>query len=479
ADSDAAVLQTTGTATAPTELSLAGLSQFEVLRNASGVNALSGTANFQQVDVVSGRLIGRAGSALTGNVAVSNGATFGSAGTVNGNVGVASGGTLSPGASPGIMTVNGNVALASGSTTVFEFVPVGQSDQLLVNGAVSIASGTTVNLTGSLTPGASRDLIITTGGISGTFTNVNRDPGILGALRYTPTTLQLLGTFALPGGITPQTAASINYVNSVLIAGQASPALLAAVPSLLTGGGTNVAAFGQLHPEAYATATQIGVQHGLTLAKATRGGLAMLPRVEAGPFTFAQGMGDWRRFKGDAARGTSAAKSESKGVIGGIGAGAGGGAVAAFVGYLDSEQRIARLGAETEADGMVAGVTANFATAGFDLSILAAYDWSKARTERSVLGASMRSDEYKLRSTILDVAVGYNLPFGADWALRPQIGATYIETNRGATRETGSAAFALDVDRRKSEATFIDASLALRGGQAAGSALHPWAQVGV
>jgi uncharacterized protein with beta-barrel porin domain len=67
---------------------------------------------------------------------VGSGATFGSAGTVNGNVIVS--GTLSPGASPGTMTVNGNVTLNSGSTSLFEITPTAQ-DKLIVNGKMTIA----------------------------------------------------------------------------------------------------------------------------------------------------------------------------------------------------------------------------------------------------------------------------------------------------------------------------------------------------
>jgi uncharacterized protein with beta-barrel porin domain len=47
-------------------------------------------------------------------ITAAQGATFGSADAVTGDITVA--GTLSPGASPGTMTVTGDVALVSGST---------------------------------------------------------------------------------------------------------------------------------------------------------------------------------------------------------------------------------------------------------------------------------------------------------------------------------------------------------------------------
>jgi len=50
-------------------------------------------------------------------------------------------------------------------------------------------------------------------------------------------------------------------------------------------------------------------------------------------------------------------------------------------------------------------------------------------------------------------------------------------TDRDATRESGSAAFALDVDGDSHAATFIDGAIALRGAMA--SSIRPWAEIGV
>jgi hypothetical protein len=316
---------------------------FEQVNNSAGVNSFTGHLSVEEVNVAGGRLIGQAGSTLTGSVDVSNGGTFGTAGTVSGNVTIGTGGTLSPGASPGIMTINGNLTIANGTTTTFEFVPLGQSDQIVVNGgSVTIGDNTTVNLTGSLTPGASRDLIVVNGGgaITGEFDIVNRDPGIVGVLRNNGATLQLLGTFVTPTGTTTQTDAAIGYVNDLLIAGTASTALVNAVPTLLSGSTANASAFGQLTPEAYASTSQLGVEQGLAIAMAGRTGLAVTTRETAGLFSFAQGLGDWRTLKGRGAVGTATAKSHSYGGLGGLGFGTASGSVAAFVGYIDSRQTL-------------------------------------------------------------------------------------------------------------------------------------------
>lgn len=482
AGSDVIALATAGTEATPFEFSAAGFTGFERLANSSGVAALSGTATFTQVDVTAGRLIGRAGSVLTGTVNVASGATFGSAGRVVGNVNVATGGTLSPGASPGVMTVTGNVALATGTTTIFEFQPSpAQSDQMLISGTLNIASGSTLNLTGNrpLTPGVAYDLIVATGGITGTFSTVNQASTVLGFLRYSTDRLSLLGTFVPGTGANPQVTAQVNYVNSVLVGG-ASSALLAAVPSLLSSDGTaNSAAFSRVGPEAYATATELGVEHGLILAKAGRGGLGGAVRPDGGVFAFIQGLGDWRRLDGNATAGISDARSESWGLAGGIGFGSESASVAAFVGAIDSKQRIAALGVQTEANGIVAGLIGRVSSNGFDLTALAAYDWSDADTSRAAPSGNALTSKYKLRSLVLDASAGYAFAVSEAWAVRPTLGITHISTDRGATTETGNAAFALAVLEEDRGTTFIDGTLMLKGGQNTGATFKPWIEGGV
>lgn len=481
-DVDTLALYFAGTTAAPASIDLISFQNFEALEIHDGVGSVDGTSTFDRIEVLGGRLIGNAGSTLAGAVSVANGATFGSAGTVVGNIAVASGGTLSPGASPGVMTVNGNVSLAAGSSTVFEFVPSpGQSDQLVIEGSLGVASGASLSLTGNrpLTPGVGYDLITASDGITGSFT-VNQAATVQGFLRQTANSLQLLGTFVAGAGTSAQAEAAIDYVNAVLIAGGGGAPLFAAIPSLLNADGTaNAAAFGQVSPEPYATASQLGVEQGLTIAKAGRSGFAATSRAEPGLFSFAQGMGDWRRLKGNAGTGTSSAKSHSYGLLGGLGFGSGTGSVGAFVGYIDSRQTIAGLGARTNADGLVAGLAGHFAAGGFDVNALLAYDWSDASTRRTVPGAATAASDYNLRSLVLDASAGYNLSLANGWAVRPEVGVTHVSTRRGAALEIGSAAFALTVDADRAKATFVDGGIKLRGGQAEGSTFHPWAMAGV
>lgn len=483
AGTDAIVNAAGGSATAPFELA-GTFTGFERYSQTAGVTAFSGVMSLGSggsFAVDGGSLYGRALSVLTGNVTVASGATFGSAGTVNGNVTVASGATLAPGASPGVMTVNGNISLAGGSNTVFEFVPSpGQSDQLIVNGALTIANGATLTMTGNrpLTPGVTYNLITASGGINGTFGTVNKAATVLGFLRYTSNQLQLLGTFVVPTNAGRQTGQAVDYVNSVLIAGTASQSLLSAIPTLLNTDGTaNTTLFAQLTPEAYASASQLSVEHGLTLARTARSGLVTTTGDEARPFTFAQGLGNWRTLNGNATLGTAESRTETYGIVGGVGYGSGTASVGTFVGKVDSDQDLIGRGVRTQADGMVAGIAGRFQSGVVDANVLVAYDWSKGDTNRAAPGGAIRG-RYDLHALTFDAAVGATMPISTGWAIRPEAGVTHIATDRGGTVESGNATFGYRIAGGRPKATFIDGSFALKGGLD-GAALQPWVQAGV
>lgn len=481
---DAVNLAVTGVAAAPQALNLSGFSGFETLGISGGTGIIQGSASFSQINLASGRLIGARESTITGNVAVASGATFGSAGQVTGNITVASGGTLSPGASPAVMNVTGNVSLAAGSSTLFEFVPApGQSDQLLIDGNLTIASGAVLNITGNrpLTPGVPYSLIVADN-ISGQFTLGTWDRSLVqGFLRYVDGTsadsLQLLGTFVFQSAAAPQPTSAVNYVNSLLVANTASPALLAAINPLLdTDGFASAAAFSLLTPEPYASATQLGVENGLALARTSRSGVARGSGDTAALFTFGSALGSWRGMDADGTLGTSRARNNLKGVMGGIGFGSEMASIGAFVGYGEGRQRIAALGSQTNTDGMVAGVAGHIGGGGFNVDALAAYDFSEAYTERLVPNNGAVSSRYDLNSIVLDAAASYDLAVGG-LAVTPAAGITHLSVRRDAATETGSAAYGFNVDGDRHAATFIDGSIRIGG--SADTGLRPWASVGV
>jgi fibronectin-binding autotransporter adhesin len=477
AGSDLLIIAAAGTDTTPDEFNLTNVAGFERTRHDSGTVALSGTLSTGTFDIAAGRLIGRTGSTIIAStVNVATGSIFGSAGTVNGNIIV--NGTLSPGASPGTMNVVGNVSLAAGSVSLFELTPT-VSDQLLISGTLNIAPTAILTLTGArpLTPGSSLDLIVANGGITGSFGTINKATGVFGFVAQRSNRISLLGEFLVDPTFNPQTATTVRYINAVLTSGQASAGLLAAIPSLLTAGGaTNAAAFARLNPEAYASATQIGTENGLAIASALRVASAQTDRNEAGLFTFAEGLGAWRKLPGNTASGTSRGNVSSSGVLGGIGFGTKSASLGAFIGYLNGRQTIDALDARNKADGIIVGIGGHFSTGGFHASATLAYDGSSASTSRSVPGGAKASASYSMRSVTADVSMGYKMSAGENWTVKPELGFTSIWTKRGAANEAGTSPFNLAVAAGREQASFVDGTIELR--REAG-VLRPWLRFGV
>jgi uncharacterized protein with beta-barrel porin domain len=471
-----ALLVSGGSAGAPVAFgSVAGI---ESLAVSGGYATVSGQAAFGTADLSGGRLVGLAGSTMAASqFRVRQGATFGSAGTVNGNVSVA--GVLSPGASPGTMTVNGNVALGATSLSVFELTPTAQ-DKLVVNGALTIAQGATLQLvpSGTLRPGTSYDLITASAGITGSFSTILKPDSLFGFVVQRADRIQLLGQFLTDARFSPQVARSVAYTNAVLAQQAPTSTLFAALPSLLTAGGaSNPRAFAQITPEAYASSTQIGVENALALADVTRGPGFAADRTEPGAFTFAQGVGSWYRLAGDGAEGTSTARTNSYGFLGGIGYGDAGWSVGAFGGWLDSRQRIDALGARTEADGFVAGVQGRVQAGGVALGAAVIYNGANARTVRALPGTTQARGRYDLDSLVADLHVSYAIETGGDWTLRPRAGVTYLRTTRDGTAETGGA-FALTVARDRHVAGFVDGGLTFGRSDASDAAFRPFVALG-
>lgn len=465
-----------GSAAAP--IAFDSVTGIEALRMSGGFATVAGNAGFGLLNLTGGRLVGLAGSTISAStITVGSTATFGSAGTVNGNLAV--NGTLSPGASPGTMTVNGNVALAGGSISVFEITP-SVSDKLVVNGTVSIAQGATLQLVADqrVTPGTTRDLIIASGGITGSYSTIMKPASLFGVVVQQADKISLLGQFLNDAAFTPQVRRSIDYVNAVLVGGNASNALLTAVPQLVTASGaSNQTAFARLTPEAYASADQITIENGLQLADVGRSSAFGTQRETRGAFMFGSTLGNFRTLDSNA-QGTSRAQTNSYGFVGGLGWGSSDWSVGGFVGYLNSRQTLATLGARTTVDGVVAGVHARWAGAGIGVRATLAYDGGNATTRRALPGGTA-SGQYDRRGWTADFSLDYALRLSGNWIVRPSIGATATRTAHDRVTETGSSAFALDVARARDHAVFVDGAMKFTGGTKDGATVRPYLSVGV
>lgn len=479
AGSDRLELALGGTDAAPIALGATPFTGFETLSLQSGVVSVAGDHGFDTIEVQNGRLIGLAGSRLAAsNIIVGQGATFGSAGAVTGNIAVA--GTLSPGASPGTMTVTGDVTLASGSTALFELTPT-VSDKLVVSGKVTIAQGSTLKLVGAtnLTPGRRLDLIVADGGITGSFSTIDGAQGLNLHIAQSATRLQALGLFTTDTTFSSQVSSLINTLNTALIEDKVDASLVAAMPALVdpTTGKSDPRALARVTPQAYASASQLAVENGLSIVDASRAQARFAPTAP-GLFGFGQAISSRRTLDGDVAAGVARGKLDVTGGLAGVGYGVKSAWAGIFVGYLDGRQRISALDVRTGTESFVIGAQGLVRIGGFQLGAMAAHDGADVNTRRTAPGGTAATGDYKLKSWVADVSLAYRAKLSADWVVQPRLGASYVRSARDGLVERGGGAFALTVEGDKASTWFVDGQVEVLGGEAAGERLHPYASLG-
>jgi fibronectin-binding autotransporter adhesin len=136
-------------------------------KTGNGTITLSGANTYTGATTVNGGTLLINGSTAAGSaVTVNNSGTLGGTGTVSGTVQVNSGGTLSPGTSPGTLHT-GALTLANGSTFAVDLTAVSGNDLLV---APSVTLGTLVtgpslslNITGTLSTGQQFFIVNNTG----------------------------------------------------------------------------------------------------------------------------------------------------------------------------------------------------------------------------------------------------------------------------------------------------------------------------
>ncbi|KQY91314.1 autotransporter domain-containing protein [Brevundimonas sp. Root1423] len=480
---DTLTLNTAGTYAAPTNFSGAGFSAFENLEVAGGVVSLTANQSWRDVNVNAGRLIGQAGTTLTSaeRIDVAVGATFGSAGIVNGNINVL--GTLSPGASPGTMTVNGNVTMAAGSHLAIELTPTAGTDLLDVNGTLTIADGATMDITGALGNAAGSVLdIVVADTITGRFTTVNKSETVFGFVVQNGNRIQIRSEFNNSSAYPTNVQASVDYANQVLRASYGVQAFTGALNVLTAADGTiSQPAFAALTPEAYGSAVQIGVENGLSIVDASRT-IKLTTPMRDGLYAFGQGLFGSAEIEGQRDTGAASADMDTRGFFAGMGYGMGGQAqVGAFVGQINTDQSLSTLGATTDTDGYMAGLYADAVLGGVGVHGLIAWNGSDATTTRdlAVSSASPARADYGVTSWTADLAVDYAFDVGGT-TVTPRAGLTYMDIQRDALAEQGAGAFALAVQGDSNDAWFADAGVAFSGTVSTGGAvIRPYAELGV
>ena len=162
----------------------------------AGSAILGGNNSYTGATTVSGGSLVINGSLANSDVTVQNLATLGGSGTIASLVTVLSGGTISPGNSPGLLTV-GSLDLQAGSTTLMQIIGVGSTagiagtdyDKLAITTGGGLGYGGTLDLnfanTLSFADGTTFDLFGFTGPATGDFSSVvSTGSGSYGGLTF-------------------------------------------------------------------------------------------------------------------------------------------------------------------------------------------------------------------------------------------------------------------------------------------------------
>lgn len=160
-------------------------------KEGAGTLQLNNTHTYGNVSIMDGTLQVDGDVTSTTMTVESNG-TLGGTGTVTADI--TFNGTVSPGASIGVLSLIGDQTFASGSTTVIE-VSGATADLIDITGSLTIDPGVTLSIV-ELTPidrTVTQTLIQTTTGISGIYSTISSNiPGIESFLSYTSDALLLL-----------------------------------------------------------------------------------------------------------------------------------------------------------------------------------------------------------------------------------------------------------------------------------------------
>jgi hypothetical protein len=179
-------------------LNLTGVSATGLLTNSATLNVNGTVTASGGVQQTAGTLNVPAGQTLTvgGPGLVLAGGALTGEGSITGNVNN-TGGTVTPGASPGILTISGNYT--QGPSGVLDMEIGGttagtQYDQLLVTGNASLGGTLNATLINAFVPAATDafTLIQASGTVSGTFATTNLPAGVTLSPTYLPSTFALV-----------------------------------------------------------------------------------------------------------------------------------------------------------------------------------------------------------------------------------------------------------------------------------------------
>jgi fibronectin-binding autotransporter adhesin len=293
--------------------------------------------------------------------------------------------------------------------------------------------------------------------------------------------IQIRSEFSSNGDYPANVQASVDYANQVLRAGYGVQAFTGALNVLTAADGTiNQTAFAQLTPEAYGSSMELGTDTALNVIDATRGVRLTTP-IEDGFYGFGQGLAGNHKIGGQADTGAASARFDAGGYFGGIGYGMGGGKlqVGAFLGKTSGDQKLSKLDARTDVDGILVGAYADASLGGLGLHGLLAYSSGNAKTVRNMLVGETAKGDYRLKTWFADASIDYRMDLGG-MTVAPRAGVSYVGVERTAVAEDGAGDFSLLVGSDRRSSWFADASISVSGRFALGGiGVAPYAEVGL
>ncbi|BBC74249.1 hypothetical protein AEB_P3381 [Altererythrobacter sp. B11] len=447
----------------------------ELVKTGQGDLKLNGDGRgFTGTGQVSGGTLSVNGDFSNAGFTVEQGGKLGGAGTVGATQ--VNGGTLAPGNSIDTLTVNGNVTFNAASIFEVEVDAAGAADLLQATGAAALggASVSVIAASGSYRPVTDYTILTAAGGINGTFGAVSTNLAFLDpSLSYSANavTLRLVRNdtdFAAYG-----TTASQRAIASLIESQGYGTTLYDAALTLIDADATP--SFASLTGEIYPAYGAAIVETAEMLRRQSAGSLG-----GEGSYVWASALYN----NVSSGHGAGAIKLDGKGVVGGLGFGAGGFSAAAGVGLLDEGQSG---GDFSDGDITFAiGQLAYHSPAGLAVSAGVQFGWMDGSTRRSTsLGSVTGSVSGKAKGDYRQVfgEVGYRAAM-AGFALEPFAGVSHVATDFDPVAETG-AATALVVNGLDRDVTFGTVGLRFSGeGEAAvrpfGSAAyrHAWGDRG-
>lgn len=433
-----------------------------------GVFELTGANTYTGPTTVgAGKL--KVNGSVTSDVTVGASGALGGSGTIGGDVVVQTGGQVTPGNSPGILTVAGDFTFAAGSTYQVEVLPTGEHDLIVVGGSATIQTGAKVAvLAGGPASQYARlsqyGILTSAGGITGRFSSVTSDMAFLTpSLTYTANAVRL-----------NLVRNDIRFASFATTPNQARVATAAEAPGLgapiydalvTQNAGGSVQAYDALDGQIYADASTVLAGEAGRLREAIQTRSAVSAEVVGG---WGDVLAGWSTL--DSGAGAAGLKVSGAGLVVGGDKMLGETRLGLAAAYGESQATVSARSSRAEAAG---GQVAAYAATAFGplrANLGGAYAWSSVDAERVVLfpGAQDRL-KGKYDATVGQVfgQVSAPLTLGAT-SVEPFVSASYLRVKSDDFSETGGFA-ALKVDGGARDLGVVDVGVKVRGQFGVGS----------